>query len=57
MPSKQIELSVIVTAHHEGIVTHKTVLSVFRALEPLDKQSISYEIIVHLDNPDEPTHA
>lgn len=50
-----IELSVIVTAHHEGILAHKTILSVLRALEAFDAKGISYEIIVHIDNGDEAT--
>lgn len=40
-----VELSVILTAHDEGILAHKTMLSIFRALEGIK----SYEIIVHID--------
>lgn len=47
-----IELSVIVTAHNEGLIAHKTMLSIFRALALVEKQEISYEIIVHIDNGD-----
>lgn len=50
-----IELSVIVTAHHEGILAHKTILSVLRALEAFDTQNIPYEILVHIDNGDDAT--
>lgn len=49
------ELSVIVTAHHEGILAHKTILSVLRSLEVFDTQNIPYEIIIHIDNGDEAT--
>jgi glycosyltransferase involved in cell wall biosynthesis len=49
-------LSVVVTTHHEGIVAHKTILSLTKALEPFDRDNIAYEIIVHVDTGDEPTH-
>jgi glycosyltransferase involved in cell wall biosynthesis len=48
-------LSVVVTVHHEGIVAHKTILSILRALEPIIREDIPYEIIVHIDNGNEPT--
>lgn len=41
-----MKLSIIITAHDEGILAHKTMLSVFRALEDFDE---TYEIIVHID--------
>lgn len=50
-----IDFSVIITAHHEGILAHKTILSVLRALEPFDKRNIPYEIIIHIDNGDDET--
>lgn len=50
-----MEISIIVTAHHEGLTSHKTMLSVLKAAEALDRNSISYEIIVSMDNPDETT--
>ncbi len=40
-------LSFIITAHNEGILAHKTILSVFRALEHINDE---YEIVVHIDN-------
>lgn len=48
----QPELSIVITAHHEGLLAHKTILSVLRCAEQLEKQNIAYEIIVGLDNPD-----
>lgn len=48
--SKNIKLSVIVTAHSEGILTHHTLASVHRALRHLDDTQSS-EIILHADNP------
>lgn len=42
-----MKLSVIITAHNEGLLAHKTILSVFRALEDFSED---YEIIVHIDN-------
>ena len=48
--SKQQDISIIVTCHAEGILLHKTLLSIMRALH-FFKSSINVEIIVHLDNP------
>ena len=48
-------LSVVVTAHNEGLVIHKTMNSVFAALENVKKAGYTYEIIVHIDNGDEET--
>lgn len=43
-------LSVVITAHAEGILTHRTLASVNRAIQQLgDHQAI--EIILHVDNP------
>ena len=47
---KQPTLSIIVTSHEEGLVAHKTMLSIERATEELKKNDISYEIIVSIDN-------
>ncbi len=41
-------LSVIITAHDEGLLLHKTLLSLKRALAHL--KSIDYEVILHIDN-------
>lgn len=46
MKKEAIELSIIITAHDEGLLAHKTMLSVFRAL---DSAKVEYEIIVHID--------
>ena len=43
------DISIIVTVHAEGLLAHKTMLSVFGAAQILKKKSISYEIIVHMD--------
>lgn len=48
-------LSVIVAAHHEGLIAHKTMLSLLRATKKLDDASIEYEIIVTVDNGDKET--
>ncbi|NCU29248.1 glycosyltransferase [Candidatus Saccharibacteria bacterium] len=48
--TKKIDISVIITAHNEGILAHKTMLSVFRSAKKLEEYNISYEIIVHIDN-------
>ena len=49
------DISVILTFHNEGIVIHKTFLSLKRMLEQLDKNKVSYEVIAHIDNGDERT--
>ena len=46
-----IDISIIITAHKEGLIAHKTMLSVFQNIEQLDKD-ISTEVIVGLDAPD-----
>lgn len=53
--SKKVDLSIIVTAHHEGLVAHKTMLSIERACALLDKANYSYEIIVSIDCGDKAT--
>ena len=52
---KENKLSIIITAHSEGILLHKTILSVLNAVEELKKNNIKYEIILHVDNPDKKT--
>ena len=54
--SSNIRLTVGITAHAEGLLAHKTMKSVFAALENLDSQKYPYEIIVHIDNGDEATN-
>lgn len=46
------DLSVIITAHAEGLLAHKTLLSALRALEELKND---YQIIVNIDRGDEAT--
>ena len=55
--SKNIDVSVILTFHNEGAVAHKTFLALDRCLKKLDEAKVSYEIIAHIDNGDEPTLA
>ena len=47
-----LDLTIIVTAHDEGITAHKTMLSLFRALEPIEEAGVTYEILVHVDQGD-----
>ncbi|MBQ3353511.1 glycosyltransferase [Candidatus Saccharibacteria bacterium] len=49
---KPCDLSVIITAHSEGLLAHKTLLSVLRALKEL---KINYQIIINIDRGDEIT--
>lgn len=48
------DLSVAILARDEGILIHKTLLSVMRALEQADMIEIS-EIVLHVDSPDRKT--
>ena len=50
-----MDVSIIITAHNEGLLAHKTMLSVLKAAERLRESSVSYEVIVSLDNPDSTT--
>lgn len=52
---RRIDLSVIITAHDEGILAHKTMLSVFEAIDLLKRDNYSYEIIIHIDDGDKNT--
>lgn len=47
-----MKLSIIITAHNEGLLAHKTMRSVERALEQVEG---SYEVIINLDRPDDET--
>lgn len=48
--SGNIDLSIIITAHSEGLIAHKTMLSLFDATTKLDTDNISYEFIISIDN-------
>ena len=48
------DVSIIITAHHEGKIAHKTMLSIFSCIEKIEK-NFSYEIIIHIDNGDKKT--
>ncbi|MBR5389231.1 glycosyltransferase [Candidatus Saccharibacteria bacterium] len=56
MTKEKTILTIGVTAHAEGALAHKTIRSIFAALEELDTEKYPYEIIVHIDNGDEPTN-
>lgn len=53
--AKKNKLSVIITAHSEGILLHKTLLSVADAVAELKQIKVDYEIIIHVDNVDKKT--
>ena len=52
---KEIDLSIVVTVHDEGLLAHKTMLSVFEGAKKVEEEGFSYEIIVHIDNGDKCT--
>lgn len=47
------ELSILIAAHHEGLIAHKTMLSIERALAKLS--DVRFEIIITIDNGDDDT--
>lgn len=49
------DISVIVTAHHEGRLAHFTISSLFRSLAYAAKNGITTEVIIVLDKPDQQT--
>lgn len=52
MPSSKPLISIIITAHSEGILIHRTLASVRRALERVSATALgSWEILLHADNP------
>lgn len=55
--AKKVDISVIVTAHTEGLVAHKTILSLAKSVELLKDKfpQIKYEIIINLDKPNQET--
>ena len=52
---KRYDLTVAVTAHNEGLVSHKTMRSILEATKRLEEKKISYEILIHIDNGDQIT--
>ena len=52
--TKKLTLSVLLTAHREGPLAHRTLLSLKAALANLDTDQ-SFEVLVHMDNPDQET--
>jgi len=52
---QKTDISIVVTCHAESILLHRTLASIVRATKQLDDHAISYEMIVHLDNPSKGT--
>lgn len=48
--SHTFDLSIVITAHSEGLIAHKTMLSVFEAAKKLSLANITYEFIISIDN-------
>jgi glycosyltransferase involved in cell wall biosynthesis len=55
MGKNKFDITVIITAHHEGRLAHHSMNSVFRAIDYAKIYDISTEVIVVLDNPDKLT--
>ena len=51
------EISIVITCHKEGILAHKTILSLLKSAQYLDNNNLNYEFIVNIDNPDKDTSA
>lgn len=50
------DLSIVITSHAEGLIAHKTMLSVIDAVAQLEKASITYEVLISIDNGDDETN-
>lgn len=50
-----VDLTVIITAHNEGLLAHKTILSIEQAVKQLKKEDMIYEIIASVDRGDKET--
>lgn len=50
-----VDISIAITAHNEGLVAHKTMLSIEAAIANLQTANISYEVIISIDNGDSVT--
>lgn len=42
-------ISIVITAHSEGLLAHKTMLSIKRACRELEQHAITYEVIISID--------
>ena len=51
---KSVDLTFVITAHAEGIIAHKTMLSVEAALSALPANT-TYEVLISIDNGDSST--
>lgn len=52
---KVFDLTIAVTAHDEGLLAHKTMLSVMAGIEKIKEAGYTYEIVVHIDKGDRDT--
>lgn len=52
MKTSATKLSIIITAHDEGLLAHKTMLSVERAIDCLRNNNITYELLISIDKGD-----
>ncbi len=50
-----VNISIIITAHNEGLLLYKTILSVLKATDKLDNDKVTYDITLSLDNADDQT--
>lgn len=57
MKKNDIDISIIVTAHHEGFLAHKTMMCLFNCIKEINDSGYTHEIIVHIDNGDKETKA
>lgn len=54
-PSKNVDVSIVVTFHHEGILAHATLRSIVELRKDAGENGISTELICACDNADEST--
>ena len=55
MSGHGVDISVVVTVHHEGRLAHRTMRSVSRSAEYARQKGMSVEVIVVMDSPDQAT--
>jgi len=55
LKTNAVDISVVVTAHHEGLLAHRSMRSLFVAVEYATTRGLTTEIVVVLDKPDTAT--
>jgi glycosyltransferase involved in cell wall biosynthesis len=54
-PVQNLDISAVITAHHEGTLAHRTLQSVWRSVRHAAGHGLTCEVLVVMDRPDQPT--